>query len=74
MSKFWANQGVGALVTINQIGDRFHWGTSDPEGAVEAPQGSIYLRTDGGNDTTLYVKTSGDGTTGWRRVSTSSLL
>ena len=33
--------------------------------AVAAPVGSLYTRTDGGAATTLYVKESGTGTTGW---------
>ena len=33
--------------------------------AVSAPVGSLYLRTDGGADTTLYVKESGTGSSGW---------
>jgi hypothetical protein len=33
--------------------------------SVSAPVGSIYLRTDGGTGTTLYVKESGTGATGW---------
>ena len=45
-------------------------GTGSPEGAIAAPQGTMFLRRDGGNDTTLYVKTSGSGSTGWRRVAT----
>jgi len=40
-------------------------GAGDPEGAVEAPQGALFLRTDGGANTTLYVKESGTGNTGW---------
>lgn len=40
-------------------------GNVDPEGAVAAPVGSLWLRTDGGAGTTLYVKESGSGTTGW---------
>jgi hypothetical protein len=40
-------------------------GTGTPEGAVTAPVGSLYLRTDGGSATTLYVKESGTGNTGW---------
>lgn len=36
-----------------------------PEAAVTATPGSIRLRTDGGASTTLYVKTSGTGNTGW---------
>lgn len=40
-------------------------GTGSPEGVVTAPVGSFYSRTDGGASTTLYVKTSGSGNTGW---------
>jgi hypothetical protein len=41
-------------------------GTGSPEGAVTAPVGSLYLRSDGGAATTLYVKeTGGAGNTGW---------
>ncbi len=40
-------------------------GTGSPEGAVTANVGSIFLRTDGGANTTLYVKESGTGNTGW---------
>jgi hypothetical protein len=40
-------------------------GTGSPEGAVTAPVGSLFLRDDGSTSTTLYVKTSGAGTTGW---------
>jgi hypothetical protein len=40
-------------------------GTGTPEGAVTAPIGSIFLRDDGGASTTLYVKTSGVGSSGW---------
>jgi hypothetical protein len=40
-------------------------GAGSPEGVVSGPVGSLYLRTDGGVTTTLYVKTSGTGRTGW---------
>lgn len=40
-------------------------GSGSPESVVTAPVGSIYLRTDGGASTTLYVKESGTGNTGW---------
>lgn len=40
-------------------------GAGTPEGAVTAPVGSLYTRTDGGASTTLYVKESGSGNTGW---------
>lgn len=40
-------------------------GSGTPEAAVTAAVGSIYLRTNGGAATTLYVKESGSGNTGW---------
>lgn len=40
-------------------------GSGTPEGAVVAPVGTLFLRTDGGASTTLYVKESGSGNTGW---------
>lgn len=40
-------------------------GAGTPEGAVTAPVGSLFTRTDGGANTTLYVKESGTGNTGW---------
>ena len=41
------------------------FGTGSPEGVLTAGVGSMYLRTDGGAGTTLYVKESGTGNTGW---------
>lgn len=46
-------------------GVRFMSGAGTPEGVVSAPVGSLYTRTDGGASTTLYVKESGTGNTGW---------
>lgn len=40
-------------------------GTGSPEGVVAANVGCLYSRTDGGAGTTLYVKESGVGNTGW---------
>lgn len=40
-------------------------GAGSPEGVKTAPIGSIYLRTDGGANTCLYVKESGTGNSGW---------
>lgn len=40
-------------------------GAGSPEGAVTAPVGSLYSRTNGGAGTSLYVKESGAGNTGW---------
>jgi hypothetical protein len=40
-------------------------GAGSPEGVVTASSGSLYLNTSGGAGTTLYVKQSGTGNTGW---------
>ena len=40
-------------------------GTGSPEGVVTANVGSQFMRTDGGANTTLYIKESGTGNTGW---------
>jgi hypothetical protein len=75
-SKFeFTSDGV-ALITNNagngfteiQLGTTsvvYRRGTGSPEGAVTAGVGSLYVRTDGGANTTLYVKESGAGNTGW---------
>lgn len=41
------------------------FGSGSPEGVVTAPVGSLYSRSNGGANTTLYVKESGTGNTGW---------
>jgi hypothetical protein len=40
-------------------------GSGSPESVVTAPVGSLFTRTDGGAATTLYVKETGTGSTGW---------
>ena len=40
-------------------------GLGTPEGSVTASVGSLYTQTNGGANTTLYVKESGTGNTGW---------
>jgi hypothetical protein len=40
-------------------------GAGTPEGVQAAPIGSMGLRSDGGAGTTLYVKETGTGNTGW---------
>ena len=41
------------------------YGSGSPEGVLSAYIGSTYRRTDGGAGTSLYVKESGTGNTGW---------
>jgi len=59
--------GVVSAGTGFQLGSGpyIYFGTGSPEGIKTAPVGSLYLRTDGGASTTLYVKESGSGNTGW---------
>ena len=40
-------------------------GNGDPESVVTAPVSSLFLRGDGGAATSLYVKETGTGNTGW---------
>lgn len=53
--------------TISPSNTTITWsaGSGSPEGVVTAPVGSLYSRTNGGTGTTLYVKESGAGNTGW---------
>jgi hypothetical protein len=43
-------------------------GTGTPEGVVTGAVGSMFRRTDGAAGTTLYIKETGTGATGWRAV------
>lgn len=54
---------TGAITVAG--GAKILCGTGSPEGSKTAPVGSLYLRSDGGASTTLYVKQSGTGNTGW---------
>ena len=45
---------------------RVRFGEGSPEGVVVADRGTIYMRTDGSTNTTLYIKTADDGlSSGW---------
>lgn len=48
-------------------------GTGSPEGVVTAGVGTLYKRTDGGYGSTLYIKESGSGNTGWVAYSSQFL-
>lgn len=50
---------------IGPAGPGFFSGAGSPEGVLTATPGSAYLNTSGGTNTTLYVKESGTGNTGW---------
>ncbi len=61
--------GGGVVTFPNGIflspGVRWTFGAGSPESVVTAGIGSLYSNTSGGTSTTLYVKTSGTGNTGW---------
>lgn len=44
---------------------KIYQGIGSPEGSVTAVTGSLYMRKDGGSSSSLYVKESGNGNTGW---------
>lgn len=48
-------------ITFTAGGSGVYVGAASPEGAVTAPQGSLYLRTNG----LVYRKATGSGNTGW---------
>lgn len=41
-------------------------GNGNPTGVISAPVGTLYLRLNGVPDSTLWVKQSGTGNTGWK--------
>ena len=56
---------LGPIRVGSSTGPKWSSGAGTPEGAVTAPVGSIFSRTDGGAATSMYVKESGTGNTGW---------
>ena len=59
------NLNINGAITAGASNVIWSSGTGTPEGAVTAPVGSIFSRTDGGAGTSFYVKESGTGNTGW---------
>ena len=55
----------GAAPSFNLNSVSITTGSGSPEGVVSAVRGSLYFRIDGGAATTLYVKETGTGNTGW---------
>ncbi len=53
------------LTFASSTGPTLRAGSGSPEGAVTAVVGSIYMRSDGGAATSVYIKESGSGNTGW---------
>lgn len=62
-------EAVDWLQLIVNVINRVQVGSGSPAGVVVADIGTLWLRTDGGAGTTLYVKEGNSGTSaGWRAV------
>lgn len=62
--------GAGGRPALEVISGKFDIpyvsrGDGSPEGVVSGRVGAVYYRRDGGTGTTLYVKETGTGNTGW---------
>lgn len=53
------------LAMTGTLGPYDFFGAGTPEGALAAPVGATFRRTNGGAGTSFYVKESGTGNTGW---------
>ncbi|HEX7114961.1 MAG TPA: hypothetical protein VF193_07500 [Steroidobacter sp.] len=60
-----ATAAAAPICFASSSGVKIYSGAGTPEGAVTAPVGSLFLRSDGGAGTSMYVKESGTGNTGW---------
>lgn len=56
---------LGSIISLTNNAVTIMSGTGSPQSVVTAIVGSMYLRVDGGANTTLYIKESGTGNTGW---------
>lgn len=52
-------------IQFGNNGPKDYFGSGSPEGVLSAIRGSTFRRTDGGTNTSFYIKESGSGNTGW---------
>lgn len=64
-NKRWRHVALAGTLFFGSANSRLRTGTGTPEGAVTGNVGDLWVRTNGGAGTTLYVKESGTGNTGW---------
>jgi hypothetical protein len=57
--------GASLAIPIKLSGASILTGAGSPEGTISCMTRCLYLRTDGGVNTTLYVNETGGGTSGW---------
>lgn len=61
----WQRWYSSVTAAVIKLATRTQYGAGSPENVVTASVGTLYLRSDGGANTTLYVKESGNAKTGW---------
>ena len=61
-------QAVRDVLRGSPQGRWIQWGEGAPENVVTGPVGCFWVRVNGGASTTLYIKETGTGNTGWRAV------
>lgn len=64
ISRLHKHAGYDKTQVIEKL-EYIKFGIGTPEGSISARIGTIFLRQDGGAVTTLYIKESGTGNTGW---------
>jgi hypothetical protein len=64
-TNYYETNPVARYTGGTDAGWRIFSGAGTPESNIVGRIGDLYLRTDGSTSTTLYVKTSGTGNTGW---------
>lgn len=67
-SLFSPNITIFSPLQLGNSGPTIQPGTGTPNGTLSAPVASLYLRTDGSTGSSLYVKETGTGNTGWTAV------
>ena len=65
---------LSANITGDTESVKVYQGVGTPEASVAAGVGSLYMRTDGGADTSVYRKESGSGNTGWVAIKAPASL
>lgn len=70
VTRVWAPffQFFSALVRGSPAMCTITYGTGSPENVIAAPVGSLFIRTNGGASTVLYIKEANTTAVGWRAV------
>tara|TARA_R110002167_G_scaffold223647_1_gene428947 strand:+ start:518 stop:1174 length:657 start_codon:yes stop_codon:yes gene_type:complete len=72
-SAFGNNVTATGTLSVSGTAATISSGTNTPEGAVTAPIGSLFMRTNGAANTAVYRKETGTGNTGWAAITAGAL-